>query len=385
MSDQPVLPDGDDDLSYEDFDDVSWPEPVELEPIDLDALDDEIEPVTHDEPTAALLASIETLDDELPPAGDDEPAGAPSPGDEKAPSRLALKPLDLDVLDDEIEPADRGTLTKLFGSPAAEDTEVTEAVMHDIPVLDGAVPGDVAGETLPAGDEAPAAPIETDDKEEMGVSEFQPEQEPEPVAQLPAEAADNESADKESADEEPADVKSAAPPMVFCIQLDLSLELAERVRSLRQQNRISPALPSGIELVGTFRAGDVDAVKKILADWARNHLPIQLEITGVVADVIGAQRYVAAWSLQPEDTLQEARAALVADLEPLITLETEGEIGFRPWLAVSTRVPPQPFPRLIDQMQREYEPYVWDTETIVLLTASADDSEPGWETAISFR
>ena len=171
----------DEDLSYEDLDDVLWADTDDLEIIDLDsldselesfveagtddavrpmpgdeprhepllrrlrtldldALDDALEPEDHDDATETLLSSIDALDDDLEAedeAEDAESAESPLPPAPPArvpgadrpepfpPARRDLRALDLDALDDAFEPDDHDDATEaLLDSLDALDDEV---------------------------------------------------------------------------------------------------------------------------------------------------------------------------------------------------------------------------------------------------------------------
>lgn len=307
MSDQHI-PDDDrpEELSYEDFGEALPSEDNDLEPIDLDALDDELEPDDHDEATAEFLDSIEELDDEIELA-------------------LTEKPERVTIWASEVEPEPDAALDESVPPPKEPEEPDIEKTLEDAEAQESA-------ETLV-------------------------EAEPTPPP---------------------------APDTIYHALIALPTDLGAQVLELREIGRITDTPPPGVMFVAAFRTADLPAVENALAGWARAHLPLQLEITGVVAEVIGTQQYVAAWSLQPEEELQEVQEALMDALEPLIIPLPDSPPPSRVRLTIGEHIAPQPFPKVIGAMQRDFEPYVWHAEAVSLIRLDPASESHDWEVAKSF-
>ncbi len=160
-------------------------------------------------------------------------------------------------------------------------------------------------------------------------------------------------------------------------------EMSQEMGKLRKLGEIKDMPEPGFELVAPFRAENPALVQTMLKSWARNHLPLQLEVTGVQAEVMGAHDYVAGWTLLPGDDLDEAQADLIRALTSRVTFVPD--MPEKPTLRVivGQKVAPGPFPRLVARMQRDFESYVWHAETAVLVRQEADSTT--WETVESYR
>lgn len=354
----------DDDYSYEDFDDdFVWTEPDdELDVIDLDALDNEIaeEAVTGDDDalldpaTVRLLDTLEQLDHAVKPARDLLP---------HAPNHV-----DDDVEDDpdEDEDQDTGELTEVVGSDEMP-LDVDE---------DAALP-DIIGEAYEAsGEVANEAPDELldDTLDEMRVTAAVLADEARDMIDSPLPVA----GDTERAE----DVLESLPPdWVYHVLIALPDDLSVQVLELRSTGDIIDMPPPGIALAGSFRTDDITAVERELARWTRNHLPLQIEIMGVLAEVVGEQQYVAAWLLQPEDDLRDAQHDLRHALAPLIQPLPETRLAFRVDLVISDHVPARRYPHLIGRMQTDFEPFVWHANDLLLVRKDAGADEGTWEIA----
>jgi hypothetical protein len=370
MRDAPT-PDGDspDELSYEDFDDVSWTEPEDLAPLDLDALGDDIP------------AESQVKPDKLP-SGARLPRAKRVPG---APSQPRQGLLDtLDTLDDEIEP----------GSP---------------PAASAAADADVGVDQDPAPEPITAAPIEASDAGagEPGIksraeavpatADTAPPESARAVSAPAVEVAKDQAAeavetsvaaktigaDQVAEPEGPAE--PVIPPDVYCVALALPPELGAQALELRATGEIEAMPPPGVALTGRFQTADLPAVEVALAHWVRTRLPVQLETTGVLARVIGEQQYMAAWTLDPEEELQEAQQALQRALEPLI-VALSGE-PFAPDVCVSIGdyVPARRYPQVIGQMQRDFEPSVWHATDLRLARLTPGTGPGNWDIARTFE
>lgn len=329
MSPKKSPPDPDDDLSYEDLDELESPAfeaDVELEPIDLDALDDMIE---EEE-------AVEAKDTAVKP----EPVAEAGPAPKKPP-KAARKP------------------------------------PHVAPPKKAESPAPVAGKEPPAVEESPLP-------EPAPAAETQvaaPEAETPAAEKIPPPAKKGKTAPPTAPAAEP---EPPPPPVItYRVLLALSPDLEKQVLALRTLGEAGHEPPPGIDLIAAFRAESVTALEEALGAWARNHLPLQLEITGIEAEVRDAQQYIAAWTLQPGEDLDEAQRDLARALEPVITPlpDMPPVRGLR--LTVADHLPPRPYPHVVVQMQRDFEPFIWHAESVIL--AGQEEGALGWETARSFR
>ncbi len=345
-------PDGDtdDELSYEDFDDdFVWRDPDDdLDVIDLDALDE---------------ATAPEEDAEEPDARDAGTVAGPTHGVDPSGGRDAVTPVPRPHF---------ARPPRLTPAPEhAPDTAPEEQVQTP----------EAAPET-PAGTGAESAaqdvaPAETAPAPETGDQAAGPEAAP--SAEEPAAAAPDAGPVAGSAGAEETPPEPAPPDWVYHVLIALPEELSVQVLELRATGDIIDMPPPGIGLVDSFRAEDLNAVQEQLARWARNHLPLQLEITGVLAEVVGQQQYVAAWLLQPEEELHEAQHDLRRVLAPLIQPLPEAPLAFQVQLTIGAQVPPRRYPHLVGRMQREFEPYVWHATDLLLVRKDAEDDDGGWE------
>jgi outer membrane biosynthesis protein TonB len=322
MVNPPKKPDDEqpDDLIYEDFDDTAWAGDVELEPINLDALDDEIpgeEENATDQPdqaAAGLLDAIDHLDDEpVPPTSAAETPSVP-------------------------EETERAAAEGKTSAP------VEQAVPSPAPV-DQAAPAPAPVETVP----------ETPTEAEQAPETAEPEAPPAPVV---------------------------IPPEVYCVLLPLPPELGSQVLELRETGEITTMPPPGIVLTTQFRATDRAAVETALAKWARAHLPFQFETTSVLAKVVGAQQYIAAWTLEPEEEIVEAQHALNRALAELVLPMPESTMTFVPYVPIGEHIAAARYPHVIGQMQRDFEPFVWRANDLQLVRQGEKPGE--WEMVKAF-
>lgn len=335
--------DASDDLSYEDFDDVTWTDADDLDVIDLDALDDEIEGETT--------------------SGDKKDAPAPEPK-VSTPEKPADKP--------DISPPRRAISTRARPSAA---TTTPEAPPDDAKP-DHDAPGEPEPEKAPAA-AAPApktvAPEPTPPATKKPAKTPAPEKEgPKPKTAQPA------------GDTLPPEPE---PDWVYQVLIALPDDLSAEVVALREVAEIADEPPPGIMLGGAFRTTQIDEVQETLSRWTRNHLPLQIERVGIWAEVVGEQQYVAAWRLQPDEELQEALHDLRRVLAPLITPLPDTRTTIQVYLAISEHVPARRYPHLIGHMQREFEPYVWHANDLLLVRRDArvDTGAPAWQTAATYN
>ncbi len=303
MDDQHPPQPPDDEISYEDFDDVPPPPADDLDVLDLDTLDApptppvSVLPPKRAKPTPSAEQPADEAEAAPPPAEAAEPVSAPPA--EKAPETPAPEPPRPSVA-----PAKRS-------------------------------------------EEAPAAP------------------------------------EKAAETEQPAEPPPPPPPdWIYYALIGLPPEVGARVLELRAVSGINDMPPPGIMLMSSFRTQALAAVQEELARWARNHLPLQMEATGVQAEVRGRQQYVAAWTLQPAKELlkavEELRRALLLLVKPLSDEKP------RPHLVIGAQVAAARYPQLIAQMQRDFEPFVWHAAQVVLVRKDAQADAGAWEIVASY-
>jgi hypothetical protein len=319
--------DPDDDLiSYEDFDNIdemAW-DPDAVEPIDLAELDSGDDLAAPSDAAEELLERIETLDDEIPTDENAKPAADP---------RLVED-------EDSDEEADLGEDDEL----GEEDLPDEEPPTRERVIRIG---GRARMQRLPLGP-PPARPQAS------------------------------------HRDEEPP-APAAEPDFVYCLALPLPPDLGAEVLELRELGEIDDMPPPGIDLGFAFDTGELAAVERAIAAWAAAHLPLELEMTEIVAEVVGAQQYVAAWHVEPHGTLHDAQIALRHALAPVAAPLAESHPTFQPRITISARVPAHTYPLVIGQMQRDFVPYAWQAGSVALFRAVAG-AEPGeWELARTFE
>ncbi len=215
---------------------------------------------------------------------------------------------------------------------------------------------------------------------------------PAPAAptEKPAETPAKTSEEAPAAPSEAVEAEKPAPPppppppdWVYYALIGLPPEVGARVLELRATADINDMPPPGIALAGSFRTQALAAVQAELERWARNHLPLQMEATGVLAEVRGRQQYVAAWTLQPAEELQEAieelRRALLLLSKPLAD-----DAPPRAHLVIGAHVAAARFPQLVVQMQRDFEPFVWHAAQVVLVRKDAQADAGAWEIVATY-
>ncbi len=333
--------DGDppDDVSYEDFDDDSvWHDPDDdLDVIDLDALDD---PVTG-------------------------PADA-EPGDKTEPETGAG-----DTQDDIAEATARMMQTLIARDQGARDQGARDQGARETPPALEAESGDDTPDSDAEDEPEPETGDTVPDEGDPGGKD-----EPEQKTPTPTETQTETVAAATAAESE---AETGPPPdWVYHVLIALPQELTARVLELRAAGEIEDMPPPGIALAGSFRAADIAAVEEQLARWARNQLPLQVEITAIVAEVNGMQDYLAAWSLRPEEELVEAqhnlRRAVAMLVEPLPGTRAPLTVH----LVIGDHVPAARYPHLIGRMQREFEPYVWHATDLLLVRKDAEADDGAW-------
>jgi hypothetical protein len=351
-----------DELEYEPFDDVEWTDPDDLDAIDLDELDDA--------------------------NADEESAEHTGDEDESAEDAVATRP-----------PSPRRRAARSAGSrpgsrrtpDSAQDSTPETAPDADSEADAGAaLPGESAAEAAGASAEASAPDSEPTSEAE---SEAAPETSLASETKADDTTADTtvEKTDDESAAEEGADAAEVAetgepepppepviPPDVYCAVLALPPEVGAGVLELRTTGEIEDMPPPGVILTPHFRTHDLEAVTTALADWTRIHLPMQLEIMAIKAEIIGAQQYIAAWTLDPQEELQDAIHALKRALADLILPMPGTTTTIGPHIMIGDHVPARRYPHLISQMQDSFETHVWQSTDLQLMRCvPANESDNG--------
>lgn len=331
------------DISYEDFDDVPLSDNEEV--LDLDALDT---------PEAAAGTGAPAKPAAFPPRPPLERPNAPrmparpaSPG-ERAPARRLPPPAPVPL---------RLPFAEGAGSATPEAVSVPGAEVGPAPARAASVPPP---------DTPAAAPMTEAPSEPVPVAEAVPA--PEAVPQ-----------------EETAPAPAPEPDWVYLVLLALPEDLSVVVLELRSAGEVIDMPPPGIVLTGSFRAADRPALEAALARWAREQLPLQITVTSVVAEVIGSQQYVAAWTLQPAAALQQAQRVLLAVLQGLINPLPEAPLAFEARLSVGDRVPARRYPHVVGRMQRDFEPVSWQARQIVLVRKAAEADAGAWEIVQRFE
>jgi len=175
----------------------------------------------------------------------------------------------------------------------------------------------------------------------------------------------------------PAEVKYR-----YRIALVLSPELELQLNAARQTVSIPVARPGIFAVQEDFESSNIEAVQEAIKSWAADHLPIDVEVERVVAEVAGAQRYIAGFALEPAGKLNAAQQALAGALASNIRPANGDSLPFAARLPVSDHTPAADFPRLIHELQKRFEPSQWKIEAVELLRVPEDDER--WEVVQKF-
>lgn len=181
--------------------------------------------------------------------------------------------------------------------------------------------------------------------------------------------------------QEPAPVPepaSAGPPCLFRVVLPLSQDVRDAIAEARGNHALDEAAPDALELIAPFRCDAIAALEDALEAWASERLPLHVTLAEVTAEVLGAQRYLAGWTLTPAGRVAAAQQALKRALSDLIEPCADIPDAFEPRVIVADRVPPAVFPRLVADMQRIFEPQGWAMEEIALEETAPDAPSPRW-------
>lgn len=390
------------DISYEDFDDVIYTDADEFTPIDLDALDDALpaeagpsSPETAlDQATSDLL---DMLDDVLPriprpPVAPTRRVTPPLPSlaedtdrflaslDDALPAEAgptapetaldqATRDL-LDTLDDALPPAHRPAaappprpvVPRPTAPPARELADDTERLLDMLDDALPAEPGLRAPET--ALSQATSDLLDTLDDALPAVRQPPRQQAVVPPPRLVSQAAPRV-VDPSGLEQKP----SAA--LAYQLLIGLPPELGALVLELRATGDIEDMPPPGLCLTPRFHTPDPDALDAALERWTQEHLPLALEITGVQAEVVGAQQYTAAWHVQPQNQLRQAVMTLKKALGGLVQPLPGEPTAIRLRITIGDHIAARRYPYVIAQMQRDFEPTPWQAQTLVLASWSA--------------
>ncbi len=327
--------DPDDDLfSYEDFEDIdnaAW-DPDALEPIDLTELDSDDDLQAPSDAAEELLERIETLDDEIPPRPPEPSLADPRLVDDERPADEYEPP-------DDDEPGEEAEMLE-DEEPGADDLPEEAPPPRERTIRIG---GRGRMQRLPLGP-PPTRPETTHREAEL----------------------------------------HAPPDDVYRLALALPLDLGAEVLELRALGEIEEMPPPGIDLAFAFRADDLAAAESAIAAWAERYLPLELSLAEIVAEVAGAQQYIAAWRVEPNAALQDAQLALRRALTPLVTPLAEGPAALQPRIVIGAHVPARTYPLVIGQMQRDFAPFAWHVASVALFRAEAGADPGAWELARAF-
>ena len=100
-----------------------------------------------------------------------------------------------------------------------------------------------------------------------------------------------------------------------------------------------------------------------------------------MAKVIGAQQYIAAWILEPEEELVEAQQALSRALAELI-FPIRCRRDLHALVPIGEHIAAPRYPHVIRQMQRRFEPFVWRANDLQFVRQG--DPPEQWETVKTF-
>ena len=172
------------------------------------------------------------------------------------------------------------------------------------------------------------------------------------------------------------------PKFRYRIAVVLSPQLELQLNAARQSVSIPVARPGIFALQEDFETSDIDAVQAAITSWAEENLPLTVEVERVVAEVIGEQRYLAGFALEPAGKLNAAQQALAGALANSIRPISDDALPFAPRLPVSDHTPAVDFPRLIHELQKRFEAAEWAIEAVELLRVPEDDDR--WEVVQKF-
>jgi hypothetical protein len=155
-------------------------------------------------------------------------------------------------------------------------------------------------------------------------------------------------------------------------------EIEARINAARQHIGLGPLALGSLAFYPDFKAEAIEPIEAAITAWGAAHLPLKLTLERVEAVVIGSQRYLAAFALEPALTLNKAHQALSAALDPLANkLDDPEALAFAPRLPVSDQTPAAQFLRLLHQLQAEFAALEWELGALECL--QVPEGEQNWE------
>jgi hypothetical protein len=183
----------------------------------------------------------------------------------------------------------------------------------------------------------------------------------------------------------PAPARTTSTPEAikfrYRIAVVLSPQLELQLNAARQSVSIPVARPGIFALQEDFESSNIEAVQEAIKSWAAEHLPLDVEVERVLAEVVGEQRYIAGFALEPAGKINAAQQALASALANNIRPAGEA-LPFTPRLPVSDHTPAADFPRLVHALQQRFEPSEWKIEAVELLRVPEGDER--WEVVQKF-
>jgi hypothetical protein len=167
----------------------------------------------------------------------------------------------------------------------------------------------------------------------------------------------------------------------YRIAVVLSPQLELQLNAARQSVSIPVARPGIFALQEDFESSNIEAVQEAIKSWAAEHLPLDVEVERVLAEVVGEQRYIAGFALEPAGKINAAQQALASALANNIRPAGEA-LPFTPRLPVSDHTSAADFPRLVHALQQRFEPSEWKIEAVELLRVPEGDER--WEVVQKF-
>lgn len=168
-----------------------------------------------------------------------------------------------------------------------------------------------------------------------------------------------------------------AAPADYHVLLPLTVALNEAIRALHAEAGLRDMPPPGI-LLAHVRTANPKTLARIVADWYLKTLPVTVATDEVLAEVIGARQYAAAWTLQPADRLLAARRALVQALATHEDITTDPAPVLDVRITIADQVAPDAYPHLLGAMQAAFEPVRWKVDAVQIFRAPPSDSKAGW-------
>lgn len=176
--------------------------------------------------------------------------------------------------------------------------------------------------------------------------------------------------------------ENPVPLFYYRVSVPIVDELARQINVARGTIGMDGALIGSFAWQADFKTQQIEAVQTLLREWVTQHLPIAVRVERVEALVEGTQRYLAAFSLEPAERIQNAQAALQNALQAVITpLPFADQLPFVPRLPIADHVNAAHFPRLIHMLQMNFDPTEWQIQAVELLYTP----DTRWEVLDTFR